>query len=151
MTFLKHVMPKHGNVNFRYDFRLKFTPWFSYSRKQMRDLKQNVSSWSVNSFDFALEKLRWRWSARAIFHAQNRTNKQTNKTCFTAYTYPYALVVTEKVMRLNCHFLLLCFPHCDTHICGTYPAKIWDNVVLDVLEEMIKLINLFYFGFVLCH
>ena len=30
-------------------------------------LKQNMSCWSVNSFDFALEKPHSHWSARAIF------------------------------------------------------------------------------------
>ena len=32
-------------------------------------LKQNMSCWSVNSFDFALEKLHSHWSVRAIFPA----------------------------------------------------------------------------------
>ena len=41
-------------------------------------LKQNMSCCSVNSFDFALEKLHSRWSARAFFPRKiERINRPT--------------------------------------------------------------------------
>ena len=41
-------------------------------------LKQNMSCWSVNSFDFALEKLHSHWNARAIFPRKiERINRPT--------------------------------------------------------------------------
>ena len=41
MTCFKHVTLKHGNVNFRQDFRLKFVPWICYSRFCCSYGKQN--------------------------------------------------------------------------------------------------------------
>ena len=56
-----------------------------------------MSSWSVNSFDFALEKLHSRWSTRAIFPMQNRRNWQTNKTCFSTRQLPLLLLPVTKI------------------------------------------------------
>ena len=57
--------PKSWQRNFRYHFRLEFVSWISYSStfftmlllvwKADAWLKQNMSCWSVNSFDFLLE------------------------------------------------------------------------------------------------
>ena len=50
-------------------------------------MSKNMSCWSVNSFDFAREKLHERFSAIAVFPAQSRTNYQTNQTCFALITH----------------------------------------------------------------
>ena len=47
---------------------------------------------------FALEKLHSRWSTRAFFPSENRTNQHSSKTCFT----------TEP-----CHFLNQLMDHCE--------------------------------------
>ena len=46
-------------------------------------IKQNMSCWSVDSFDFALEKLHSRWSARAFFPRKiERINRPTRHVFF---------------------------------------------------------------------
>ena len=95
MTCLKHVTLKHGNANFLKNFRVEFYAsnllslinqhfsrfCCSYENKCMTKAKHVwLVCWFVRFF---AGKLHSRWSARSIFPAKNRTNQQTNKTCFS--------------------------------------------------------------------
>ena len=53
-----------------------------------------MGCWSVNSFVFSREKLHERFSESAVFPAKNRTNLQTNKTCFALITHLLSLRAT---------------------------------------------------------
>ena len=64
-----------------------------------------MSCWSVNSFEFTREKLHERSSASAVFEAQNRTNQQTNKTCFALITHLLSIrATTSWQMLMNNEF-----------------------------------------------
>ena len=63
--------------------------------------EKNMSCWSVHLFDFTREKLHERFSAIAVFPAQNRTNWQTNKTRFALITHLLSIRASWKMLMNN--------------------------------------------------
>ena len=63
-----------------------------YHRKHR--MQWNMSCCTVNSFDFAREKLHECFSASAVCPVQNRTNKQNKKTCFALFKHLLSIRTT---------------------------------------------------------
>ena len=72
------------------------------SRYAIKMLKQNISCWSINSFDLSLKKLHSRWRARAIFPRKiERINRPTRHVLLQNQYWPNCQWDTRNTFQLS--------------------------------------------------